>query len=387
VPDAAYVTAHSVRLTGLQPSTAYFFRVRSTDRAGNQASKPSLGGDPPPVPGGPPPPPPQAFTTPSPTLHDTMTSDFNGGTSAGMYVSETGDGEVILAPAGATEFSGSVMPANWSTFAWSPGGDATLSGGRVTVDGARLAQEQADVSEGHSLEFVATFTGNPFQHAGYGRTLENPSEPFALFSTSWVAGDGTPMFGGALAVRTFTGSGSETSTTLNLPSEFFLAPHRFRIDWQAANPTATPPQQAGFTYFIDGAPMATHAAAISGQMRPIAASDFNVLSGDIVVDWVRTTPYASSGTFLSRVFDASRGVNWESINWTADVPAGTTLALGVRTGDTATRRIARGADLSRCCRRARSSCTRSTSSIGRTCPPPTRIRRRRSPISPSPGRR
>ena len=40
----------------------------------------------------------------------------------------------------------------------------------------------------------------------------------------------------------------------------------------------------------------------------------------------------TAGTFLSRVFDASTGVNWQNINWVADVPAGTTLAISVRTG-------------------------------------------------------
>src|SRR6185503_18576449 len=39
VSDPAYVTAHRVRLTGLTPNTAYYFRVRSTDRSGNEAAK------------------------------------------------------------------------------------------------------------------------------------------------------------------------------------------------------------------------------------------------------------------------------------------------------------------------------------------------------------
>ena len=122
---------------------------------------------PPPVPGGPPPPLPLGFTTPSPTLHDTTTADQRR-QPAGTYVSESGDGEVILAPAGATEFSGSASAGRWSTIVWSPGGSAVVSGGVLTADGARVAQEQADVLAGHTLEFVATFTGDPLQHSGYG---------------------------------------------------------------------------------------------------------------------------------------------------------------------------------------------------------------------------
>ena len=43
---------------------------------------------------------------PNPTLHDTMSADFAAGSSTGTYVAETGDGELTLAPAKGTEFSG-----------------------------------------------------------------------------------------------------------------------------------------------------------------------------------------------------------------------------------------------------------------------------------------
>ena len=88
VPDFDFVTAHSIRLTGLVTNTTYFFRVRSTDRAGNQAMKPSVDL------------PPQSFTMPSPTLHDTLTGDFAAGALSGAYIAEDGDGEVMLAPQG-----------------------------------------------------------------------------------------------------------------------------------------------------------------------------------------------------------------------------------------------------------------------------------------------
>ena len=50
-------------------------------------------------------------------------------------------------------------------------------------------------------------------------------------------------------------------------------------------------------------------------MRPIAASDYSVFGGTIVVDWMRLGPYAPSGAFLSRVFDAQTIVEWKSIYW------------------------------------------------------------------------
>ena len=42
------------------------------------------------------------------------------------------------------------------------------------------------------------------------------------------------------------------------------------------------------------------------------------------------TSYASSGTFTSSVFDAGSDVNWGYVNWTANLPAGTTLTVQIR---------------------------------------------------------
>ena len=321
VSDAALVMSHSLRITGLHPDTRYFFRLKSIDPADNQGTWPPAGPDPLPGPGVPPPV--RDFTTPSATLRDTTSADFSAGTATSTYVSETGDGEVILAPMGGAEFSGSVTPANWSTNIWSDGGSAVVDGGRLIVDGARVAQEQL-VFAGHSLEFVATFTGDPYQHSGFGQSLGVLFEPVALFSTSWVDVDGAPHSGGSLAVRSSPG-GDVTEASTNLGASFFNAPHRYRIDWQPG----------AITYYVDGVQVASHAVPISSQMRPVAASDYSAFSGKIVVDWMRTAPYATSGTFLSRVYDASAVVDWDAIQWTARTPEGTALSVAVRTGDTA----------------------------------------------------
>ena len=127
---------------------------------------------------------------PSPTLHDTLSTDFAAGSLNGTYISEDADGEVTLAPDSGTEFSGTALPVDWSTHIWSTGGSAVVNGGKLIVDGARVAQEGALVGAGRTLEFVATFTGDPFQHSGYGQTLQTGGEPFALFSTSWTDAQG-----------------------------------------------------------------------------------------------------------------------------------------------------------------------------------------------------
>ena len=81
--------------------------------------------------------------------------------------------------------------------------------------------------------------------------------------------------------------------------------------------------------------MATHSGTFSTALRA-AASDFSAGGAELSVDWMRMSPYPASGTFDSRVLDAGQSVNWDALSWTADTPAGTGVALSVRTGNTPT---------------------------------------------------
>ncbi|OLE12665.1 MAG: hypothetical protein AUI36_40145, partial [Cyanobacteria bacterium 13_1_40CM_2_61_4] len=261
VADAAFVTEHRITLTGLTPNNTYYLRLTSIDRAGSPAVflTPS-------------------FTVPGPTLHDTAAVDFLAGTpDANTYVAQNADGEVTLAPGAGAEFYGSSLPPGWISALWQPevGGSVAVGGGKLTVDGARVGTcatslpdcEVGVYGPGHSLEFVATFTGDPYQHAGLGVKFD--ARPWAMFSTG---------SGGPLMARTLSESGVFTDETL--PMNLLGMPHRFRIDW-----TAT-----GVTYLVDGVQVASHPIPITGPMRPIAASDYNPFGGNIVVDWVRLLP-------------------------------------------------------------------------------------------------
>jgi VCBS repeat-containing protein len=303
VENSNFVLDHSLTITGLTPNNTYYFRITSVDRAGN----PSVFLAP-------------SFTVPGPTLHDTAPADFLAG-SGNTYVSQNADGEVTLSPAAGAEFYGSSLPAGWKSVLWNPpAGSVTVGGGLLTVDGARVGtcdvttpncDEIGAYGPDHSLEFVTTFTGDPFQHAGLSIDL-NP--PWALFSTGG---------GSSLVARTHNG-GDSAETPLG--TQYLGTPHRYRIDWTASS----------VNYFVDGVQVATHAVSIGAQLRPIAASDFNPMGGNIVVDWIRMLPYATSGSFASRVFDAGSAVDWASIYWTGMTPAGTSLAISERTGDTPT---------------------------------------------------
>ncbi|MFA5911138.1 MAG: N,N-dimethylformamidase beta subunit family domain-containing protein [Vicinamibacterales bacterium] len=315
VTKSSFVTQHSVALTGLQPNTTYYQLVSSTDASGNTATMA-----------------PPTFTVPGPTLRDTASSDFAAGTTGTTtYVSQTADGEVMLAPTAAAEFSGPALPQGWIETPWDPSGYSTIVDGILLVDGARVATCATDVNGAclpetttstpsaihtapRSLEFSANFSGDSFQHAGFAVTFGSASEPWAIFST---------LSGGMLFARTNTGNGAiDTPIGVGPLGEF----HRYRIDW---NPTSV-------DYYVDGVLAVSHPVTLAGPMRPVAASDFNPYGGIVFVDWMRLSPSASPGAFESRVFDASSAVDWKSIQWTAQADAGTSLAISVRTGNSPT---------------------------------------------------
>ncbi len=299
------VISHSIELTGLATNTTYYYRVTSRDAALNSATFPPD-----------PPDPPAQFTMPAlACLDDDLEEDFAAGTTGGAtYVSATGDGEVILAPAAGAEFSGSSLPAGWEAVAYGGGGQAVVGGGVVTIDGHRVNTTGGPAfGPGRVIEFVATFNSAVNQHVGFGNTLNEP--PWALFSTAGGPPD-------ALRARSWDGG---AFNDLTLPGSWLGAPHRYRIEWTASE----------IRYFIDGALMATHATVIAGPMRPIAA-DGPADGSSFTVDWMRMTPYPSAGIFLSRVFDSGGSTEWGPATWTSTTPAGTTLAIATRTGNTAT---------------------------------------------------
>ena len=269
--SASLVTSHSLSLTGLAPATTYYFRVTSADAANNSATSPAS------------PAPPASFTTPSATFVDTTVADFSAGTpGANTYISQTTDGEVILNPTVGAEFYGSALPTGWSSTIWASGGSVTVAGGGLTLDGA-AAETTASYGPGRSLEFVATINAAANQHIGFvSDLLFDP--PWAIFSTK----TGT----NSLYARTsLAGNSSQTDTLI--PGNWIGSPHRYRIDWTAAS----------VIFSIDGTPVATNATAISSSMSP-AASDLAVGGPNLSIDWMRMSPYAAAGTFVSRVFDA-----------------------------------------------------------------------------------
>jgi uncharacterized protein DUF4082/IPT/TIG domain-containing protein len=258
---------------------------------------------------------PQPVEPPGPAFVDTTTTDFQAGTiDTNTQVSDAGSGEVILLPAVGEDFSGDALPAGWFVTSWSGGSSgAIVTNGALIVDGARVGTD-ALFGPSRSLEFQATFaSGTPFQHVGFGNSYEDA--PWAMFSTG--------ASGTTIQARTWASGGTPQDTDLGSGS--IGSSHRYRIQWNADT----------VDFFIDGTSVTSHAVTIATDMRPLA-SDFNLGEGTLSVDWLRLSPYASSGTFLSRIFDAGAITQWGAASWTAALPTSTSIIMSVRTGDTPT---------------------------------------------------
>lgn len=255
---------------------------------------------------------------------DSTLSDFGQGTfDAACYLANTAGGELMLGPTVGAEFNGTELPTGWSQHIWT-GSAPVVADGLLTVNGA-MAYTDTSFGPGRVLEFRATFGSQPFQHVGFGGTVVGTpyvpfnGAPWIMFSTS---NDGAQVYARVLPA----GSGDYNTGNDKIPvGDYRGSPHTYRIEWQANS----------ITFYVDGELRATVNQAIPDQMR-VAASDYNVASPALSVDWLRMSPYASPCVFTSRVFDASQAAQWLDLSWFGTQPEDTGVAFATRTGDTAT---------------------------------------------------
>lgn len=234
-------------------------------------------------------------------------ADFSAGWGdGGVHVSASGGGELVLTPTLSAAFDGPGLPRGWSAQPWVVGGDAAVDHG-VRAVGARVSANDL-YGAGRALDFGATFTGAPEEDAGLGTDLE--SVPWALFST---------RYGGRLFARSHFHAEQRNA----VPGDWFGAPHHFRVDWNILN----------LLFWIDGEVVVTQMVPIVGFMRPLASAR-RIGRGGVTLHWLRLSPYARSGTFLSRVLDAAGDARWISADCDLDRPEGTAVAFATRTGDT-----------------------------------------------------
>ena len=298
VNDPELTTTHRVTILGLAAGTTYWYKITSTAVSGASSSEPVAGE--------------LKFTTLAASFMDTTVADFIQGVPTNTSVTSIGDGAVSLirSPGTVDWGPGSNLPAGWLNNQWPTGGNAIVEGGALKVAGA-WASTAATFAPGQSVEFVATFSANPFQHVGFAQNLAGAGA-WALFSTR---GTNHTLYASTLVGSTLVDS--------PIPVAFLGIPHRYRIDWTASS----------VVFSIDDVIVSAQAAAIAARM-PAIAGQFDV-GQPLTVTSLSLPSYASSGIFRSRSFGTGQLQAWDKLVASTDVPAGTTLTFTVYTGPTA----------------------------------------------------
>lgn len=242
---------------------------------------------------------------------DQTTTDFNQGSyGANTQAHGAGDGAVSLKPGIDEEFSGNSLPSGWGVENFDPSGSTDFQGGDVTVNGTHI-YSNASFGPGSVLEFVATFNSGAFQNIGFSSD--------AAFNAPWVT-IGQGSIDGLVHARYSGGTQISLGPLLG-------SPHLYRIEWNVGS----------FNFIVDNGVSAFVTIPFDVNI-PMYVQISDLLTGDgsLSVDWIRLTPYPASGVFTSRVFDAGSTRTWTGITWNGDLPAGTSIDVEARTGNTST---------------------------------------------------
>jgi hypothetical protein len=246
------------------------------------------------------------------TQTDTTSDNFYAGTlGANLHVSYAADGELILQPAMAEEFSSGARPLDWD----GSGGPITYTDDRLHLRGGFLTTT-ATFAPGRSLEFIATFGAAAFQRAGFGAETPNT---WAMFGTNAPQTSGQAI---RVIAKTNLGGVSVDTPIGHFPNYYVGEQHVYRIDWEPG----------GVDFFVDGEMVATGASPAG----PLTVGGYEVTGRggpELSIDRMYLSPYASPGIFTSRVLGDARSSDWGALTWSGTAPPGS-ITMEVRTGNT-----------------------------------------------------
>ena len=288
-------TSHSVELTGLTPNTRYYYRVTSVDAAGNTATSPSTGSAP-------------AEYVPDVTPIE-LTSAAQFAEGSGGYVADDTGGEILAAPTEGYEFSGTALPIALSASVRA-GGSATVADGTATLDGAVLSGGTARTTS--SLVVKATLA------PGHILGMSRGNLTGGIRASLEVQPDGSLVALAAASTRDVV--------TTPVAGDFAGSPHVFEIRRVSGSTV---------TFLVDGTEVASSAFATTRSLYPMV-DDPTVGDTTLELDWWRVGRYDASSTYLSGVVDAGGTVAWDTLTRDVEAPAGTSVTISVRSGDTAT---------------------------------------------------
>ncbi len=397
--SASLVTSHSITINDLLINTTYYYRVSSTDGAGNSSTLPAVSD------------PPASFTeidnTPPVITNVTAVTRDNGTATITWTTDEASDSRVDYGTDPGSLISNSSVASLVTSHSITinsliinttyyyrvtskdgAGNSSTLPA--VSDPPASFAMPSASFIDTTVADFSAgTLDANTYLaqmedgelllKPTIGEEFSGTSLPADWDSTPWTGGTST-VSGSSLVVdgaRANTNDFYTPGRAIEFEATFGAAPFQHAGFGQTVGSTSkswamfstwnttgslyartdnngtmtntlipgnwvgTPHRYriewnaSSVVFYIDGNPVDTENVSITDNMRPVV-SDYNYDGATLNVDWIRLTPYSAAGIFTSRVFDGGAALQWQSLAWTSDLPTGTGLTLSVRTGNTPT---------------------------------------------------
>ncbi len=270
---------------------------------------------------------PPAIATITETSVDHFLDGDHSGTGIGEGDAQSASGHLRLLPALNDLFLAPDLSAIWHATRPSGGFDPIITDGVLDVQ-----ERDDDVYAGSAIESwtgfdpevvldtrTAIYPGSAFVNVGLMDETASPSQ-WAYFSTRG-SGDG-PIPTLYTSVRGADGQMENIPTTVTLGQW-----HDFKIVW------------AGDTveFHVDGVLIDARTGVAFSE--PLHAAYYKSSGSDspLLVDWVRVTPHVvAAGQYVSIVLDAGlAAAPWTTVDWQGDLPAGSTVTVDTRTGETA----------------------------------------------------
>lgn len=253
----------------------------------------------------------------------TTLDDFSSGAHAGTVATNAGGGALQLATAFSDDFQGTGLAAAiWGTGAWSTQNAISVENGSLSIQGSHVFSVATYAEQ--TVEGQISFGAAPYQHFGMATGFDTTAGNYwAIFSTGNTS---NTLFARVNALGT-----SQQVDLGALPTGF----HTYRIA-----PTAS-----GFEFYVDGVLRTTMSGAFPGgtQLR-VALSAYNgAPSPALQADSIRLVNVVAPpdqnglrlGVYQSVAFDAGQRVDWQSVNWTAEISTGTGIKVEVLISDDA----------------------------------------------------
>ncbi|HXF70773.1 MAG TPA: CARDB domain-containing protein [Thermoflexus sp.] len=278
------------------------------------------------------PPPPPARAQGMGQITHTTVADFTAPCVISMNISvaNTDGGELRLVASVEDYFDGtSLDTTRWITNISNPQAGSyqslIMGSGLITLDGVYLrsvltmTQVPMFFETRARLMQSANTSGSP--DLGFYREIGPLYNPNTMSSSIrlFILGNGDPN---DLIVRARDDGGEMIDR--NIPDPDKTQFHIFRIEWE----------EGQTRYLIDGQPQETitiNTTVITSWVFLYHQTPSFYGSTPTDIDWVRAGQYALNGIFTSCPQDAGQKVQWTTLSWDADTPAGTTVTFRVRT--------------------------------------------------------